>query len=157
LGKVDEADIAGDAPADLIAAMKLAADRDLVARQYTNDFHEVLEVVVPTLSTGIAQSLPLAEVIVHAHLRLLSAYPDSLIARKCGLEVAEQASVMAAKVLASGRPGDHDYREALLNFDFWLRSDHHRRNPGTTADLVAAGLFAALREGIIKLPVRFYE
>ena len=31
-------------------------------------------------------------------------------------------------------------------FDRWLRADGHRRNPGTTADLVAATLFAAQRD-----------
>ena len=45
------------------------------------------------------------------------------------------------------------YYEALANFDFWLRSDGHRRNPGTTADLVAAGLFVLLREGIMNGPL----
>jgi len=58
--------------------------------------------------------------------------------------------------LAAGRPGDAAYHEAVSDLDFWLRSDDHRRNPGTTADLVAAGLFVALREAIIKFPVRFY-
>ena len=33
---------------------------------------------------------------------------------------------------------------------FGSASDGHRRNPGTTADLVAAGLFVLLREGIMK-------
>ena len=44
---------------------------------------------------------------------------------------------------------------ALADLDFWLRSDGHRRNPGTTADLIAAGLFAALREHQIALPFRW--
>ena len=35
--------------------------------------------------------------------------------------------------------------------DAWLRA--RRLNPGTTADLTAASLFVALREGIIKLPL----
>src|SRR5262249_5685863 len=42
LGKVPEADIHATPPEDLRAAMQLAADRDLVARQYVNDFAEVL-------------------------------------------------------------------------------------------------------------------
>ena len=31
-------------------------------------------------------------------------------------------------------------------YDFWLRADGHRRNPGTTADVIAAALFVLLRE-----------
>jgi triphosphoribosyl-dephospho-CoA synthase len=39
---------------------------------------------------------------------------------------------------------------ALAELDFWLRTDGHRRNPGTTADLIAAGLFVGLRERILQ-------
>jgi len=42
----------------------------------------------------------------------------------------------------------------LADFDFWLRSDGHRRNPGTTADLIAAALFVLLRDGLIDPPYR---
>ncbi|MFN5467079.1 MAG: hypothetical protein ACK5AM_03065 [Pirellulaceae bacterium] len=31
-----------------------------------------------------------------------------------------------------------------MNFDQWLRADGNRRNPGTTADLIAAALMVAL-------------
>jgi triphosphoribosyl-dephospho-CoA synthase len=57
-------------------------------------------------------------------------------------------------VLASGVPEGEDYLRALSDFDFWLRCDGHRRNPGTTADLIAAGLFAALRDGLLVPPFR---
>jgi triphosphoribosyl-dephospho-CoA synthase len=61
---------------------------------------------------------------------------------------------MAAGVLAAGSPGDDNYLRALSEFDFWLRSDGHRRNPGTTADLIAAGLFVVLRDELIEPPYR---
>ena len=75
------------------------------------------------------------------------ASPDSLIQRKCGPAVANEAGEFAAAVLKSGLPGDAAYDESLAKFDHWLRADGHRRNPGTTADLIAAGLFVLLREG----------
>ena len=37
-------------------------------------------------------------------------------------------------------------------FDYWLRQPANRFNPGTTADIVTAALYAALREGTIKCP-----
>jgi triphosphoribosyl-dephospho-CoA synthase len=37
--------------------------------------------------------------------------------------------------------------DRLAELDAWLRADGNRRNPGTTADLVAGCLSAALREG----------
>ncbi|HEY5311115.1 MAG TPA: triphosphoribosyl-dephospho-CoA synthase, partial [Pirellulales bacterium] len=141
---------------NLIDAMRLAAERDLVARQYADGFREVLSFVLPALSSAIDRGWALNAAIVHVHLQTMQAFPDTLIARKCGLPLAERAAHLAGGVLACGEPGDANYQAALSDLDFWLRSDHHRRNPGTTADLVAAGLFAALRSGIIQLPVRFY-
>jgi triphosphoribosyl-dephospho-CoA synthase len=154
LGQVDEADVHGDPPRDLVAAMRLAAKRDLVAGQYAGNFHEVLRVVVPWLAGALGSCASLSDAIVHVHLQIMSEYPDSLIARRRGVEVAAQAAGMAARVLAAGRPRDDAYEDALADLDFWLRADGHYRNPGTTADMVTAGLFAALRDGIIKAPLR---
>jgi triphosphoribosyl-dephospho-CoA synthase len=156
LGQVDEADVHGPPPQDLLMAMRLAADRDSIARQYVNGFADVLTRVVPWLAEGLGRGWSLCDTIVRVHVRLMSELPDTLIARKHGTEVARRAADHAAEVLAAGQPGDEAYAQALADLDFWLRSDGHRRNPGTTADLVAAGLFAALREGIIEMPVDFY-
>jgi triphosphoribosyl-dephospho-CoA synthase len=155
LGKVDEADVRGEPPANLLAAMSLAADRDLVAKQYVNGFAEVLGNVVPWLDEGRRQGWTLSDAIIRTHLRLMSEFPDSLIQRKCGREIAQRAASMAAAALAAGQPGDEAYHRALADLDFWLRADGHRRNPGTSADLVAAGLFTALRDRKIELPLRF--
>lgn len=158
LGKVSEADVAGPAPESLLDAMRLAADRDLIARQYAEGFHHVLTWIVPWLNEALAErKWPLSEAVVHTCLRMLAAEPDSLIARKCGREVATDASARAERALAAGEPGSPDYHTAVADFDFWLRSDHHCRNPGTTADLVAAGLFACLRDDIIRTPLALAE
>jgi len=154
LGHVDEWDVRGAPPADLREAMRSAASRDLVARQYAENFSDVLQVVRPWLLEGMARGWPLSAAIVHCHVRLMHRCPDSLIGRKCGVEVAHQAARRAGAVLAAGAPGDENYHSALSDLDFWLRCDGHRRNPGTTADLIAAGLFAALRDSQLEPPVR---
>ncbi|MBI3465512.1 MAG: triphosphoribosyl-dephospho-CoA synthase [Planctomycetes bacterium] len=154
MGQVNEADISGPAPPDLRQAMALAADRDLVARQYVNGFAEVFDLVLPRLEQGLKAGWSLSDTIVRTHLQLMSERPDSLIARKCGVETARRAAGLAARALASGAPGDTAYYDAVAELDFWLRSDHHRRNPGTTADLITAGLFAALRDGVIRPPFK---
>ena len=154
LGHVQTADVHQPAPADLVQAMRTAAERDLIARQYANGFAEVLDLVLPWLVHARQQGWPLPDCIIHVHVRMLSQFPDSLIARKCGDSLAQQASSRARRVLDAGQPGDGAYAQALADLDFWLRADHQRRNPGTTADLVAAGLFAALRDGIIRGPIR---
>lgn len=156
MGKVEEADINEPPPDDLIAAMRLAADRDLIARQYVNGFREVLDGIVPWIEAGVQRRWSLDSLIVHVFLKLMSEFPDSLIARKCGQKLAEESSLRARRVLDAGQPGEGEYHVHLADFDFWLRSDGARRNPGTSADMVAAGLFVALREGIIKPPFRFY-
>ncbi len=168
LGKVPEADVSNVAepPADLLYAMGLAADRDLVARQYVNGFAEVLGFIVPRLRAAlvgeahggleaVASPLSLPDAIVYTAVATMRAYPDSLIARKCGVEVAEKSAKYAGQVLEAGPPGSEDYFSALGDLDFWLRSDGNRRNPGTTADLMAAGLFVAIWEGVVEGPVRW--
>jgi triphosphoribosyl-dephospho-CoA synthase len=154
LGKVAAADIADEPPDDLLAAMRLAAEHDMVARQYANGFQDLFETVVPLIRTVVESGHDLPAAIVHLHVQLMARYPDSLIARRCGLEIAEQSAARAQRVLDSGAPNDEAYDRGLADLDFWLRADGHKRNPGTTADLVAAGLFVALRDGIIKSPYR---
>jgi len=41
--------------------------------------------------------------------------------------------------------------------DRYLRDERHQRNPGTTADLLAAGLFTLLRDGIIEDAQAFHK
>jgi triphosphoribosyl-dephospho-CoA synthase len=149
MGCVNEMDVGKPAPPDLLAAMRDAASRDMVARQYAEDFDQLLHVVRPQLVSGLDAGWLLSDAIIHAQMQLLARYPDSLIERKCGVETARLASELAAGVLQAGQPGQEAYHRALADMDFWMRSDANRRNPGTTADLIAAGLFALLRDGAI--------
>jgi triphosphoribosyl-dephospho-CoA synthase len=152
MGHVKEMDIAGEPPTDLIAAMRAAEDRDLIARQYTTDFRLVLDEALPLLTRGRQAGWSLMDAIIHSHLELLARYPDSLVLRKCGSQTAQQLSTIAGQILTAGEPGSDAYHAALADFDFWLRADGHRRNPGTTADLIAAALFAGLRDNILAPP-----
>jgi triphosphoribosyl-dephospho-CoA synthase len=156
LGRVTQADIDDGPVGSLRDVMGLAADRDLVARQYVNGFRELLGNALPLLLAGLNRGCPLDHALVDAQLRLLAETPDSLIARKCGPELAGEASTRARAVLAAGSPSDATFHREAAAFDFWLRSDGNRRNPGTTADLLAAALFVALREDQIEWPLDFY-
>lgn len=154
LGTTAEMDVAGTAPQNLLEAMAAAAARDMVARQYAQGFSHVLHTVAPWIAEGCGAGWSLTEAVIHTQLRLLAAYPDSLIARKCGPEAAEMAAAMAQRVLNTGHPDNEDYVYELGELDFWLRCDGSRRNPGTTADLIAAGLFVVLRDGLVQPPYR---
>ena len=152
LGRAAEADVQEEPPAELslVDAMRLASDRDLVARQYCYGFANVFE-IANRIEASLDRGWSLDTSIVREHIRQLALEVDSLILRKCGRQVAEQTRAMAMRVLDAGSPGDEKYEHGLEDFDFWLRSDGHRRNPGTTADLIAAGLFVLLRAGRVEL------
>ncbi len=139
----------------LVEAMRLAADHDLIALQYVNDFAQVFQ-AAEWMENGLRHGWPLSETIVYAFLQQLADFPDSLVVRKCGLELGEKIRRQAAKILGVGEPGDPAYLSAVQDFDFWLRADGHRRNPGTSADIIAAGLFVLLREQRLEWPVAFY-
>lgn len=143
LGEAAEQDVAEEPTAPLRQVMTLAADRDLVARQYANNYQEVFGLALPTLRNALESGRPLEEAIVAAFLALLAAHPDTLIRRKRGPEVAAEASRRAAQARTSPTRDD---------LDAWLRADGHARNPGATADLIGAALYAALDDGTIPLP-----
>lgn len=139
LGRVAEQDVNDKPTRTLRAVMALASERDLIALQYVNGFAQVLDELPASLRRGLADGLGLEEAIVRTQLAFLSEHPDSLIARKLGPEAAREVSERARQVAQDGRD-----RAA---FDAWLRAAGHDRNPGTTADLIAAALFVGLREG----------
>jgi len=151
LGRVPEQDVSEEPSRTLAQVMAMAADRDLIARQYAYGFRDVLVDGVAVLRRRLDSTLE--DAIIHCHLHFLSNLPDSLIARKRGVAEAIEARDRARRVIAAGWPQTSAGRDALAQLDVWLRAKGNGRNPGATADLVAASLFAALREGIIKLPV----
>jgi triphosphoribosyl-dephospho-CoA synthase len=151
LGTVSDQDISGEPTVTLREAMALAADRDLVARQYVNDFEQVFEGAEFLDEELIRYRTDLTTAITRLYLRQLAAHPDSLIARQFGSEIAAEVSHRARR-LAHSPAADDLY--VLGQFHEWLQVAGDRpRNPGTTADLVTASLFVALRKGIIQLPL----
>jgi triphosphoribosyl-dephospho-CoA synthase len=144
LGDAPAQDVRDEPSIPLREAMRLAADRDSIARQYADGFAEVFDVAVLALDEGLRAGLPLERAIVVGFLKTLAAIPDTLIARKLGPGVAAEASRRAADALAT---------DTIPEYDAWLRALGHDRNPGATADLLAAALFVALRQGTIGLPL----
>jgi triphosphoribosyl-dephospho-CoA synthase len=152
LGKVTEQDVHGEPTQTLREVMALAADRDGVARQYATGFRDVFEDGLPALAEALARSESLEAAIIHCHLTLMARYPDTLIARKRGPAEANESALRARRVLDAGWPASDASHAALAGLDRWLRELGHQRNPGTTADLVTACLFAALRDDTITVP-----
>ena len=151
LGQAGEQDVADEPTITLREAMGLAAGRDLIARQYVSGFADVFDRALPSLRASIERGRPVETSIILAYLDFLALHPDTLIARKRGEATAVEASKLAARVLEIGWPDSIEGARELAAFDEWLRLDGHARNPGATADLIAAALFAGLRDGTIRL------
>jgi len=130
----------------LLEAMRLAAERDLIAQQYVTNFQLVLEVGTLALVDALNAGLALPEAIAHTHLFFLSQYPDSLITRKAGSKLSRKVQERAKTVWEQGGWLTQVGRTLAAEFDSWLRKDGHRLNPGTTADLMAAVLFVMFLE-----------
>jgi triphosphoribosyl-dephospho-CoA synthase len=155
LGRVTEQDVEQEPTMTLWEVMALAEQRDLVARQYANGFRDVFQAVDLGFRDGMKITRSIEGTIIHCHLVLLAAHPDTLIARKRGMAEAERATLWAQQILLEQWPDELQAWKTFAAFDAWLRAEGHSRNPGTTADLVAACLFVALREGRITLPPQY--
>jgi triphosphoribosyl-dephospho-CoA synthase len=153
VGDVPEQDVKHDPTVTLRQAMKLAAERDLIARQYADGYRAVFDDALPPLRRALAAGRPLETAIVSGYLHILARHPDSLILRKHGLPAARSVSEGAVRVLDAGWPDCALATAQSQEFDTWLRHPSRRFNPGASADLVTAALFAALREGTIILPL----
>jgi triphosphoribosyl-dephospho-CoA synthase len=151
LGRVDREDVASTPSVTLREAMCLAADRDLIAAQYATGFSTVLAGADRLANSGRFPGR-WEEAVIDLHLWLMAEFPDTLIARKCGREMAQESSRRARAVLEAGWPAGESAAYRMVELDSWLRADGNRRNPGTTADLVAACLFAAFRDGRVEPP-----
>ncbi|QDU11742.1 triphosphoribosyl-dephospho-CoA synthase [Gimesia aquarii] len=147
LGKTEAEDVTTEPTGTLREVMGLAADRDSVASEYANNFQITLGTAAPVLKELWNTCLNWEEVIIRLQLQLMAEFPDTLIARKCGREEAWQAGQFAREVQNSNQ-----FFKSLTRFDAWLRDNGNQRNPGTTADLIVAGLFVAMRDGFIPTP-----
>lgn len=154
LGNAESQDVNAPPSETLLECMKLAADRDMIARQYATGFRDVLTTGLEWLLESSRRGLEQKTQVTALALRLLATFPDSLILRRCGEAIAKDVQRLATDVMQSGWPESDGGREAFQSLDRFLREDGHRRNPGTTADFVAAILFAAQRERGYTIQVR---
>jgi triphosphoribosyl-dephospho-CoA synthase len=155
LGTVPAEDVAGHPSQALRDVMALAGKRDRIARQYACNFADVFEVGVPALVEGWEQLGCVEGAVIHCQLRWLAAFSDSLIARKRGSAEAEEATQRARDALDAGGLASPVGRRGFAELDRWLREVGHSRNPGTTADLVTACLFVALRHHSMEMSSPF--
>lgn len=151
LGNADSMDVQHTHDVDLVEAMRFAANRDLIARQYSTHFTLCFEIAQQLLkcveeflqsNTEDQNGSPVWRWIdwlcgiVVVQLQQLSQVPDTLIARKLGIEEAERVRQQAQSISGS--------LESIQAFDASLRGHRNCRNPGAIADILCGSIFVAL-------------
>ena len=151
LGDAPEQDVAAPPTVDLRSAMRMAVMRDTIARQYAHGFADLFDLGLPVFQQAFldarqrhaspARSLYTA--VLETYLGWLSRFPDSHIARKHGLEVAQSVTEQARDLKKRCNDGNDLDQRVLSEWDHTLKS--RGINPGTSADLtVATAMIAAL-------------
>ncbi len=149
LGRVSAHDVANDADIALLAAMKAAGERDAVAREYATGFEITFTLGYPLLDNFLNQGRAWPEAVIQTYLAILAEVPDTLIARKKGMQTALDVSRRAAGIMRAGGNSSLDGREQIRKLDVYLRSEENSLNPGTTADLTAVAIFTLfLQKGL---------
>lgn len=143
LGESERHDVRDTPHVTLLEAMASAAARDRVARQYATDYAEIFDFALPRLKAAETRGWSLEWSAASLYLDFLSHFPDSHLQRKFGPDRAETVmrnAVTAADALrATAQP--EDVKDRLQAFDRTLKAAG--LNPGTSADLTVASLFAA--------------
>jgi triphosphoribosyl-dephospho-CoA synthase len=152
LGDAPRHDVHAPAETTLLEAMRAAADRDRIAWQYANGFADIFDLGLNALSEARARNADAARATLSVYAAFLAAFPDSHIARKHGAPAAEAVRDEAAhfeKTLKSAKSREAAF-ELALNFDRALKQ--RGLNPGTSADLTVAVLFADYLAAILARP-----
>jgi triphosphoribosyl-dephospho-CoA synthase len=163
LGSAPAEDVRDAPSVDLRAAMALAADRDLIARQYRDGFADLFALAFQAPLAGVAcgerfdaDAPPDAAAVASVqrlYLACLGGFPDSHIVRNHGERVAQ--TVMAAAQAWRERERAGALLDADPDFAAWdLSLKAQRINPGTSADLTVAALLLAGWIGSCAAPAR---
>ena len=144
LGQADSQDVANEPDVTLVAAMRLAAHRDGIAREYATAFEVTFETGAPALERARQDGLSWDDAVVETFLSVLASNPDTHVARRAGITAAEEVSARARQTLAAGGVRSAAGRRAIDEMDRGLRDARNLRNPGTAADLTTAAIFVEL-------------
>lgn len=149
LGEDKAGDVRAEPPATwtLLDAMRAAAPRDMIAREYATGFSMILA-NARTYADDIASGAAPEDALALLFLRRLAENPDTHIIRKHGPALAARVAARAAEILASldlqsaSEIAKTENRIRLLELDAELKS--WGANPGSLADLMCASVFAAM-------------
>jgi triphosphoribosyl-dephospho-CoA synthase len=140
LGTSPSRDIRDAPPASILEAMQIASEWDDVAWQYVHGYEHVFA-LAGQIDAACHAGWNLGDAVRKTQAEFLATRPDSLVVRKHGPEIGRLVMARAQGVIASGPYASPEYEAAWAAWDDWLRDPKLRKNPGTTADLIAAALY----------------
>jgi triphosphoribosyl-dephospho-CoA synthase len=142
LGTAADQDVHQEPTVDLKSAMALAADRDLIARQYATGYLDLFETGLPSWQAAVAGDPGASRrAMLCTFLTFLARFDDSHIVRKHGPATARAVSLEAASWLPRAVADGEAARPGLMKWDARLKAAGI--NPGTSADLAVATAFVA--------------
>jgi triphosphoribosyl-dephospho-CoA synthase len=143
LGEAARHDVRAPAQVGLLEAMREAANRDSIARQYVSGYVDVLDTGLERLAAARAAGRDRRWAATEVFLDFLCRYPDSHVARKFGPIEAEALRREACAQAEAARQGGgaRAMRAQLQAWDAALKA--RALNPGTSADLTVATMFAS--------------
>jgi triphosphoribosyl-dephospho-CoA synthase len=143
LGEAPRHDVASEPEVSLLEAMRAAEGRDRIAWNYTHDFADIFTLGLKWLAYGLKRWSEPSWAASRVYLGFLAHLPDTLIERKFGTRIAtlvrEEAAPIEASLTECQSP--EAMVAPLTAFDRALKE--RGLNPGTSADLTVATLFAA--------------
>lgn len=143
LGRSARHDVAEEPTVPPSAVMAEAAARDRIARNWVDGLDDVFRFGIARLRRLLREGRAVEEAVSGLALAFLARIPDTLIRRKRGPAAAEAVRLRARCLERRFRQRrSHAVRPLLRAFDRELAA--FGLNPGTTADLTVATLFAAL-------------
>jgi triphosphoribosyl-dephospho-CoA synthase len=142
LGRAARHDVNAVPTVTLREAMAEAAGRDRIARQYITGYEDVFSLGMPALETARGWRGETRWSTLAVYLAFLAAVPDTHIARKFDSATAEavRREAVAWRDALAAAPDPSGVVNGLLRWDEKLKSQGI--NPGTSADLTVATLFA---------------
>lgn len=135
-GKIEERGLT------LFNLMENSSSYDMIAEEWTDSFTKTFECAASI--HGKVKKHGINDAVVLTFMELLSSNNDTFIQTKFDRKKAEEVSKRAKEIMKKG--GIDEIRDEIRSFDEELLREGV--NPGSTADIIIAGLFVSLFEGM---------
>jgi triphosphoribosyl-dephospho-CoA synthase len=126
----------------LFDMMDISASYDMIAKEWVNGFEKTFE--CSFMIQEKIRKYGINDAVVLTFMELLSKNKDTFIRTKFDIKKAEEVSMRATSILQKGDMTG--IMNGICQFDEELLKEGV--NPGSTADIIIAGLFVSLFEGM---------